>query len=71
MDWKEKYEALFNHIASIKYGMKINFLTIERKLRHLREGDAITYEDLETVARERSVAFQKILDVARQGTNRG
>jgi len=59
MDWKEKYEALFSRIAAVKYGMKIDFLTIERKLRHLREGDAITYEDLETIAREDLWPFKK------------
>jgi hypothetical protein len=59
MDWKEKYEVLYNQLASIKYGMKIDFPTIERKLSHLREGDAITYEDLETVAREDLWPFKK------------
>jgi len=59
MDWKEKYEALFNHIVSVKYGRPIDFPTIERKLSHLRDGDAITYEDLETIAREDLWPFKK------------
>jgi hypothetical protein len=28
MGWKEKYEALYERVTSIKYGMKIDFLTI-------------------------------------------
>jgi len=59
MDWKEKYEILFNDIVSKKYGTKIDFLTIEKKLEHLREGDAIIYEDLETIAREDLWPFKK------------
>lgn len=59
MDWKEKYEALFNRIVSVKYGRPIDFQTIERKVSHLRDGDAITYEDLETIAREDLWPFKK------------
>lgn len=52
MDWKEKYEAIFMDIAFKKYRMKIDFATIEKKLAHLRQGEAITYEDLEVIARD-------------------
>ena len=59
MDWKEKYEALFNHVVSVKYGRPIDFPAIERKVSHLRDGDAIRYEDLETIAREDLWPFKK------------
>jgi len=39
--------------------MRIDFRTIERRLKHLREGDAITYEDLEMIAREDLWPFKK------------
>jgi len=39
-------------LASIKYGIKIDFLMIERKLSLLREGDATTFKGLETITRE-------------------
>lgn len=59
MDWKEKYHDLFNRIVSVKYGRPIDFAAIERKVRHLRDGDAIRYEDLETIAREDLWPFKK------------
>jgi hypothetical protein len=52
MDWKEKLEAIFDDVAFKKYRVKIDFATIEKKLAHLRQGDAITYDDLEMIARE-------------------
>jgi hypothetical protein len=52
MDKKEEYEAIFADIAFKKYRVKIDFRTIEKKLAHLRDGEAITYADLEVIARE-------------------
>jgi hypothetical protein len=52
MDWQEKYDAIFNDISFKKYRMTIDFKTIEKKVSHLRQGDAITYEDLEVIARD-------------------
>jgi hypothetical protein len=59
MDWKNRYEALFADISFKKYRMKIDYATIERSVSHLRNGEAITYEDLETIAREDLWAFDK------------
>lgn len=59
MDWKDRYETLFADIAFKKYRMKIDYATIEKGVSHLRNGDAITYEDLETIAREDLWAFNK------------
>lgn len=59
MDWKDRYETLFADISFKKYRMKIDYATIEKGVSHLRAGDAITYEDLETIAREDLWAFDK------------
>jgi len=52
MDWKERFNAIFDDVAFKKYRVKIDFATVEKKVAHLRQGDAITYEDLEVIARE-------------------
>jgi hypothetical protein len=59
MNWKDRYEALFMDISFKKYRMKIDYATIERAVSHLRNGEAITYADLETIAREDLWAFNK------------
>jgi len=59
MDWKEKYQALFDRIVSFKYGRPIDFPAIERRVSHLRDGDAIRYDDLETIAWEDLWPFKK------------
>jgi len=52
MDWKDRFAAIFDDVAFKKYRVKIDFATIEKQVAHLRQGDAITYEDLEVIARE-------------------
>lgn len=59
MDWKDRYEALFMDIAFQKYRMKIDYATIEKGVSRLRSGEAITYADLELIAREDLWAFDK------------
>jgi hypothetical protein len=59
MDWKEKYEPIFEDIVFKKYRAKPDFKTIEKKLAHLRTGDPITYADLEAIAREDLWVFSK------------
>ncbi|MHB8056242.1 MAG: HEPN domain-containing protein [Candidatus Aminicenantales bacterium] len=59
MDWKDRYEALFADIAFKKYRVKIDYATIEKGVSHLRNGDAITYEDLDIIARDDLWAFNK------------
>lgn len=59
MSWKNRYEALFLDISFKKYRMKIDYATIEKAVSRLRGGEAITYEDLETIAREDLWAFKK------------
>ena len=59
MDWKQKYEALFEEICRAKYGMRIGFAAIEKSVAHLRQGDTIEYSDLETIAREDLWPFDK------------
>jgi len=59
MNWKDRYEALFQGISFKKYRMKIDYKPIEKGVSHLRAGDAITYEDLELIARDDLWAFSK------------
>jgi hypothetical protein len=59
MDWKEKLEAIFDGVAFKKYRVKIDFATIEKKVSHLRQGDAITYDDLEVIACEELWPFNR------------
>lgn len=59
MDWKDKYEPIFEDVCLKKYLVKPDFKTIERKLAHLRTGDPITYADLEAIAREDLWIFDK------------
>ena len=56
---KSKYETLFNQIIKKKHGMVIDFEIIEAKLGHLREGDALTYSDLEIIANDKCWPFNK------------
>jgi len=44
-----EYEKLFKDIIRIKHKMVIDFEKIETRLNHLREGSALTYEDLEII----------------------
>ena len=39
--------------------MEIDFDTIENKLQHLRNGDALTYKDLQTIADDNCWPFNK------------
>ena len=50
MDWKEKYEPIFEDVAFKKYRFKPDFKTIEKRVAHLRGGEPITYADLEAIA---------------------
>lgn len=54
-----KYKELFMKIIRKKYGMEINFGIIEKKLQHLREGDALTYSDLEIISDDSCWPFNK------------
>jgi len=40
MSWKDKYESAFMDVAFKKYRVKIDFATIEKKVAHLRQGEA-------------------------------
>ena len=44
-----EYEKHFKEIIRIKHKMDIDFAKIETQLNHLREGAALTYEDLEII----------------------
>jgi hypothetical protein len=59
MDWKQKYEPIFQDVVFKKYRVMPDFRTIEKKVAHLRDGDPITYEDLEAIAREDLWRFDK------------
>lgn len=59
MDWLLKYKPLFDEVARKKYGMGIDFATIERGLARLRVGDILQYDDLEFIAREDLWPFKK------------
>jgi hypothetical protein len=59
MDWKDRYESLFQDISFQKYRIKIDYGTIEKGVSHLRSGEAIRYEDLELIARDDLWAFDK------------
>lgn len=58
MDSK-KYEKLFKQIIRKKHGVEIDFETIESCVKHLREGEALCYNDLEIIADDSCWPFNK------------
>lgn len=56
---ESKYKELFKKIIRKKHGMNIDFNTIEKKLQHLRDGEALTYSDLENIADDDCWPFNK------------
>lgn len=46
-------------MINIKHGMDIDFYSIEEKLKHLREGGPLTYEDLEVIANDNCWPFNR------------
>jgi len=56
---KERYEILFKEIIKQKHGMNINFEKGEEALKHLREGGALSYSDLEALSDPACWPFKK------------
>jgi len=54
-----KYEKLFKQVIKKKHGMEIDFETIESCVKHLREGEALSYCDLEIIADDSCWPFSK------------
>lgn len=55
----KKYEKLFKQIIKKRHGMDIDFETIESCVKHLREGEPLTYCDLEIIADDSCWPFSK------------
>lgn len=56
---KTKYKSLFKQIIKMRPEKEQNLEKIEKKLQHLREGDALVYEDLENIADDSCWPFNK------------
>jgi tetratricopeptide (TPR) repeat protein len=56
---KKRYKALFRKLINMKHGMEVDFYSIEQKLKHLREGGSLIYEDLETIADDKCWPFNE------------
>lgn len=56
---KNRYKTLFKKLINIKHGMEVDFYSIEQKLKHLREGGPLTYEDLEIIADDKCWPFNE------------
>jgi hypothetical protein len=56
---KKRYKALFRKLINIKHGMEVDFYSIEQKLKHLREGGPLTYDDLEIIADDKCWPFNE------------
>lgn len=55
----DKYSGLFRKIVKEKHGIDIDFKKIEKRLKHLKEGAALTYADLENIADDSCWPFNK------------
>jgi len=55
----KKYEKLFKQIIKKRHGMDIDFETIESCVRHLKEGEPLSYCDLEIIADDSCWPFSK------------
>ena len=55
----DKYGGLFRKIIKEKHGINIDFKKIEKRLKHLKEGTALTYADLENIADDSCWPFNK------------
>jgi len=56
---KNKYKALFKKLINMKYGIEIDFYSIEQKLTYLRKGGPLNYSDLNTIADDKCWPFSK------------
>jgi len=56
---KIKYKDIFRKLINMKHGMVIDFNSIEQKLKYLREGGSLTYDDLEVIADDNCWPFNK------------
>jgi len=56
---KIKYKDIFRKLINMKHGMVIDFNSIEQKLKYLREGGPLTYDDLDVIADDNCWPFKK------------
>jgi hypothetical protein len=56
---KMKYKYMFRGLIRIRHGIDVDFEAIEKKLIHLRYGDALTYSDLISIADDSCWPFSK------------
>src|SRR3972149_2220207 len=54
-----RYQPLFNEIMRKKHNMEVDFRAVELSLDPVRKGDALTYIDLEMMAKEELWPFKK------------
>ena len=56
---KKKYKDIFRKLINMKHGLVIDFNSIEQRLKYLREGGPLDYEDLNIIADEKCWPFNK------------
>jgi hypothetical protein len=55
----EKYKKSFYEIIKSRFNREVDFASIEKGLEHVRNGDALTYADLELIGDERYWPFKQ------------
>lgn len=55
----EKYKELFYEIIKNRFNREVDFASIEKGLEHVRNGNALTYADLELIANDRYWPFKQ------------